>query len=71
MITLEDNRLSFTFPEIASELQRFANAEIDRLAARFLGENRASAFKTMIQERYQFYAITEDYKRSATEAYWH
>ncbi len=68
MITLEDNSLSFTFPEIASELRRLANEEIDRLATRFLAENRASSFKTMVKEHYQFHSITEDYKRSATEA---
>lgn len=67
MITLEDNRLSFTFPEIASELRRLANEEVDRLVTRFLAENRASAFKTMVKEHYQFHSITEDYKRSATE----
>ena len=68
MITLEDNTLSFTFPEIASELRRLANEEVDRLTARFLAENRSSAFKTMVKEHYQFHSITEDYKRSATEA---
>jgi hypothetical protein len=67
MITLDHNKLRFSFPEITRELARLANAEADKLTAKFLGENRASAFERLQKENYKFAGLSADYKRSAIE----
>ncbi len=67
MITLQNDKLEFTFPEIASELRRLAVQEVDQLTTRFLAENRAAAFTTLMEENYSFQSVTEEYKRSASE----
>jgi hypothetical protein len=67
MITLDNNKLRFSFPEITRELAQLANAEADKLTSKFLGENRAAAFGRLQRDNYEFRGLTEEYRRSALE----
>jgi Zn-dependent protease with chaperone function len=64
MITLDHNKLRFSVPEITRELARLANTEADKLAAKFLGENRAFAFERLQKDNYKFGGLSVEYKRS-------
>jgi hypothetical protein len=67
MIILENNKVRFVFPEIAAELTRLSNAEVERLIPGFLAENRAAAFASLQENNDDFGALTEDYKQKALE----
>lgn len=45
MITLQDNELCFTFPEIDRELKLLAKNELLRISAKLLKEDRSDAFE--------------------------
>ena len=65
MIILENNKVRFVFPEIAAELTRLSNAEVERLTPGFLAEDRAAAFASLQENNDDFDSLTEDYKQKA------
>src|SRR5258708_28893374 len=67
MITLQDDKLEFTFPEIGSELSRLTEEALNRLTTSVLAEDRTAAFTTWMEENYSFHSITEAYERSASK----
>ena len=68
MITLENDELHFSFPEVSTEIRRLAEAEIERLTARFLAEDRDAAFKLLLERRYRGYDINACYVFDAKNA---
>jgi hypothetical protein len=67
MITLNSDRLQFLFPEIAVELRQLAARKVDSVLARFLAENRAAAFHTLLNNQLRRFTITDDYRQRASE----
>jgi hypothetical protein len=62
MITLEKDRLKFSFPALADELRKLISAEVDQCANRLIAEDRAKAFDHLVKTDYRYESLGEAQK---------
>ena len=59
MITLERDQLKLSFPGLADELRRLTAAELEQVTSRFMSEDRASAFASLIKTDSRYSSLRE------------
>jgi len=68
MITLENNRLKFSFPGLADELRQLISVELDRVTNRLIAEDRAMAFNQLLKTNHRYSSLGDSEKREMREA---
>jgi hypothetical protein len=59
MITLEHDKLKFSFPGLANELRQLTTAELEPVINRLMSEDRARAFARLIETNYRYSSLKE------------